>query len=297
MQRRRGWEALGCGRFEQWIRERLGLGRATVMRRIRLAADAERLPEIGVALRRGQTSEAAALLVGRVADPRTVEPWLDRTVRRTFAHLSEEVEIAERRAGVRGVAGARTGVWPPNDAEVAHFEAEERAVLSGERLRRAVDEDAPVSFCEVKGRGPRTREVSFRIPLDAFVEFRMMEVAFVRSGLEGVFLRVICREFWRDWLPWLGKSDRWEHIHRRDGYRCKCPVCRRRDVTLHHLRYRGRGGDDAPDNLASICAFHHLDGEHGGRLKVTGPASRMTWRLGPVERPPVMVVVGRERVR
>jgi hypothetical protein len=86
----------------------------------------------------------------------------------------------------------------------------------------------------------------------------------------------------------------WEAIHRRDRYRCTSPVCTRRDGTLHHLTYRGHGGGDEPDNVLTLCAFCHLEGEHGGRLKVRPPASRPRWELGRRGRAPVMVVEGRE---
>jgi len=95
----------------------------------------------------------------------------------------------------------------------------------------------------------------------------------------------------------LGKSDKWEHVYRRERYRCACPVCFRRDMTLHHVVYRAAGGGDEDGTVGGICAWDHLDGEHGGRLKVSGPASRMRWELGRRGRAPVVVVVGRERVK
>ncbi|MGB8329546.1 MAG: HNH endonuclease [Polyangiales bacterium] len=81
-------------------------------------------------------------------------------------------------------------------------------------------------------------------------------------------------------------------MYRRDRYRCTSPVCHQRNVTLHHVEYRARGGTDGPDNLTSPCAFCHLEGEHGGRLKILPPGSNPTWILG---RRPIMRVHGRER--
>jgi len=88
--------------------------------------------------------------------------------------------------------------------------------------------------------------------------------------------------------------DRWEAIHRRDRYECSCPVCERQDVTLHHVTYRSHGGGHEAENLVSLYSFCHLDGEHGGRLRVRGSADDATWTLGPVGAP-VLVVRGRER--
>jgi len=66
-------------------------------------------------------------------------------------------------------------------------------------------------------------------------------------------------------------------------------------VTLHHLTYRSHGGGDDGENLISLCSFCHLDGEHGGRLRVRGKAGDATWSLGP-STAPLLVVRGRERV-
>jgi hypothetical protein len=265
---------------------------------MKLANDTDRLPEIGDAIRRGALDEMAAMLVARVATPRTVSAWIERARARTYKHLREEVELVETRGRMEGVArGADAAPMPPTDAEVAAFFALERAMLSGELVREALTEGG-VRMCHhsVKALGaPGRREIRLRVPEEVFVEFRMMEVAFERAGLPGEFLSFVCRTFWFVWGPALGVSDKWEAIYRRDRYRCTCPVCLRRDVTLHHLTYRSAGGGDEPENLATLCAACHIEGEHEGRLKVRPPASRPRWELGRRGREPVMVVVGRER--
>lgn len=47
-----------------------------------------------------------------------------------------------------------------------------------------------------------------------------------------------------------------------------------------------------PGDLTSPCAFCHLQGEHGGCLKILPPGSNPTWLLG---RRPIMQVHRRER--
>jgi len=46
-------------------------------------------------------------------------------------------------------------------------------------------------------------------------------------------------------------------ILRRDGYRCR--RCHRAGVPLHvhHVRYRSRGGSNAPSNLETLCPNCH----------------------------------------
>ncbi len=81
------------------------------------------------------------------------------------------------------------------------------------------------------------------------------------------------------------KSDGTRPVLRRDHYRCMAPGCTARvNVQVHHLYYRGWGGDNAPENLLVLCPYHHLQGEHGGLARVRGKASlNIVWRLGPDE--------------
>ena len=107
-----------------------------------------------------------------------------------------------------------------------------------------------------------------------------------------IFVAFLCSAVWRSWAPVLGKSDLWEKIYERDGYRCRCPVCFSIETTLHHLRYRSRGGTHAKWNVISLCPFCHLKGEHEARLKVRGTADAPKWILG---RRPILVVEGRTK--
>ncbi|HET19508.1 MAG TPA: HNH endonuclease [Chromatiales bacterium] len=59
-------------------------------------------------------------------------------------------------------------------------------------------------------------------------------------------------------------------VLRRDDYRCAVPVCsERRSLEVHHIRFRSAGGDDHPQNLVTLCAFHH-HALHDGRLRIRG---------------------------
>ena len=87
------------------------------------------------------------------------------------------------------------------------------------------------------------------------------------------------------------EGNRWKALHDRDRHRCDSPVCKSRSATNHHVRYRAHGGGDEPENQITLCEFCHLDGEHGGRLRVRGTASKPEWWIG---RTPVMHIEGRE---
>lgn len=46
-----------------------------------------------------------------------------------------------------------------------------------------------------------------------------------------------------------------------DSYHGKsCEVCRTTYQTVaHHIQTKGAGGDDVPDNLATLCHTHHTE--------------------------------------
>jgi len=102
------------------------------------------------------------------------------------------------------------------------------------------------------------------------------------------FLRFLCENFCRTWLPALrhsrltesGELPEYYDVYRRDAFRCASPVCTRRDVTPHHLTFRSHGGGDEAENVVSLCVWCHLLGVHEGRIAAEPPASNVHWRIG-----------------
>ena len=330
----RGWQPLGFVSEAHYARERLGMSRASLRSKVSLARRSRGLDHVADALQQGHIGFEAAQLVARIATPDTERAWLDRATRRTFKHLREEVQAVEILTRFAG----QTDRSPPSEAQIQQMQALERAILSGELLRRVTrhrlpeptdhddhddhDEragteegDAPASqrasdqstTVQISGSpkdeapnetvqisGSRGGKVTLRmrVPGDLLLHYRQLERAH-RDKLPGTsFIQFLCATFWQTWVPTLGVSDKWETIYRRDRYRCTSPVCHQRNVTLHHVKYRASGGTDDPDNLTSPCAFCHLQGEHGGRLKILPPGSDPTWLLG---RHPIIKVHRRER--
>jgi hypothetical protein len=113
------------------------------------------------------------------------------------------------------------------------------------------------------------------------------------SGMS--WLRFLCLSLWSAWRHLLGTSVAYGQIYIRDRFQCSSPVCNRRDVTPHHLRFRSAGGSDEPENTTSVCTWCHLCGVHGGRIRAVGTAERIRWELG-APGCPCLVVHGRERV-
>jgi hypothetical protein len=90
---------------------------------------------------------------------------------------------------------------------------------------------------------------------------------------------------------------KWRRDHRifvRDGWRCRVPGCSsRRNLQVHHVIYRSHGGGNEDDNLAVLCATHHLQGIHAGRLRCRGSCEgTLYWEFGGGHGgPPVMTTV------
>ena len=71
-------------------------------------------------------------------------------------------------------------------------------------------------------------------------------------------------------------------IFARDGWRCATPGCSSlQNLHDHHIRFRSAGGNDAPANRITLCAFHHLRGVHAGLLRCVGRApDGLRWEMG-----------------
>jgi hypothetical protein len=109
------------------------------------------------------------------------------------------------------------------------------------------------------------------------------------------WLRFLCLSMWQAWRHLLGANAAYGQIYIRDRYRCTSPVCTRRDITPHHLRFRSAGGSDEDDNVATVCSWCHLGGIHGGHIRAVGTAELIHWELGAMDCP-CLVVHGRARV-
>ena len=73
-------------------------------------------------------------------------------------------------------------------------------------------------------------------------------------------------------------------ILKRDRFRCQVPGCNcRRNLHVHHIIWRSKGRIDAPWNLITLCATHHLYILHNLlTLKIEGTAPHnLTFTFGP----------------
>jgi len=164
--------------------------------------------------------------------------------------------------------------------------------LAGGVQMPAAPRVAPARACSFAGRVT----LRLRMSRDTFAWWRSLEAQARRWLPRSMsWLRFLCLSVWQGWRHLLGTQVAYGHIYIRDRFRCTSPVCNRRDVTPHHIRFRSAGGSDEAHNITSPCTWCHLHGVHGGRIRATGTAEHLRWELGP-RNAPTLVVQGRERM-
>ncbi|MGE0792309.1 MAG: HNH endonuclease [Sandaracinaceae bacterium] len=309
----RGPEQLGYASEQQYCADRLGMARATMYAHLALWRTTRWLEALDRALTNGDVGLEQARLIARVASPDTVDAWIGRASQRTYKHLREEVEAAELAAQALGEPV--TGLEPPSAELVSLYHDLERSVVSGEHFLalqqshqaddvQTLTSDGPVDGSSDEGAedGVQTltsfgsgSTVRFRVRLreDLLFLYRSLAATYVRSGIPGSFELFLVANFWQVWGPAFQHGTSVKAVFDRDRHRCVSPVCSSRLCTNHHVRYRAHGGGDELPNQITVCEFCHLEGEHGGRLKVRGTADRLHWWIG---RDALLEVSGRELV-
>ncbi|MEO8182501.1 MAG: hypothetical protein ABI895_26995 [Deltaproteobacteria bacterium] len=330
--RANGWRSLGYATESQYARERLGLSRSSLIARRALAVRLEALPVIAQALGTAKIGVEAALQLVRIATSRTEHAWLERATQRTVKHLREEVAAALTAVRLSGEVDCPP---PPDAALESYAELERAVLSGSichspsaassrrhEAARPLPSESDPsrcwrlmlaslgsflatggvqMSAARCTARAVRSGgrvELRLRIPRNLYIWWRGLEAQaeaqrWLRRGMS--WLRFLCLSLWQGWQHLLGASVAYGGIYLRDGYRCRSPVCSRRDVTPHHLRFRSEGGGDEPANVAAVCSWCHLFGIHGGCIRAQGTAEHIRWELGPTGKP-CLIVEGRERL-
>jgi hypothetical protein len=320
------WRRLGFATEAQYARERVGVSLSSLKAKRILAARTGRVPELATALSSGRLGYEAAYLLSRVVTPKTADEWIRRAERRTVKNLREEVDAAELLIRM----GLGRDQSPLDDQSLEPLFELERCMASGDLFGRAGDTKAgdcserePAEADERAERWHTGQMSGVRRAARLVQRFGRVRLRWVVSeathrfwrGLERVFIRVnarvcrvpasflrfLCENFCRIWLPALrrelltetGEQPEYFRVYRRDVFRCASPVCTRRDVTPHHLEFRSHGGGDEDENVASLCVFCHLRGIHEGRIAADPPASRIRWRIGRTE---TLRVEGRTRV-
>ena len=225
----RGWQALGFATEAHYARERLGISRASLRSKVALAHRTQGLDHIIDALQAGHIGLEAAQLIARIATPDTERAWLTRATRRTFKHLREEVQAVEMATRFLG----ETNHSPPSEQHIQQMQSVERAILSGELLRkvthnssteRPTDEppndtvqisvgpkdEAPNDAVQISVTPGSKVTLRIRVPADLLLHYRELERLHRQKRPGESFIQFLCTTFWQTWVPHLGTSDKWE---------------------------------------------------------------------------------------
>ena len=309
---RRLHREIGFLSFSRYCRERAGLGVRRAWDLVALERRLWLLPRIAEAYRSGRLSWVRAAAISRVATETTEDAWLRLALSVTVRRLEEEVALVQMDDGPPSYGQAP----PPG------LDAEGRVQLSapGSRAGSAARTAPAAGSPPVDQGGVQTSasaddwtRLRFWAPHDvAALWHQAMRVA--RTLLEegGNVGREAIGEIPgaaepssaappADWQcaekilaaflgSWSVRADpTWLRHHRifeRDGWRCRVPGCSsRRNLQVHHVVFRSRGGGDEDANLAVLCAAHHLQGIHRGRLRCYAlPEGLLAWEFAPDSR-------------
>jgi len=164
---------------------------------------------------------------------------------------------------------------PPE--QVPHW-IERAQELTCIELRRALERDAEAQMC---ARGEFNVWMPESIATLLKGTFRALRAAAKRWMWAEQCLVALAMHFIDVYQYLLAKAETLQRrIRSRDRYVCQVPGCSRGSMHAHHIIPKSRGGTDDDWNLVSLCVSHHLNGIHGGRIRVSGRAPEtLTWEF------------------
>lgn len=207
--------------------------------------------------------------------PLTDEDWMASLHRKLGQTRERVLELGYQALDLTVLRGASLDRAATDVVLQFHLAAEVAECLSG-AIRGAIDclvraASTPTSSAHQARERPSLRVAREYLSRGAFVPWWVGLLALLEEYV----------------LTWddprrMGKRRLLDDICNRDGWRCAAPGCSsRRNLEVHHIVYRARGGDDGPANLVTLCRFHHQRGEHGDEARVRGRAPlALRWRLG-----------------
>ena len=290
--------ALGFLSFGRYCKERLGLGIRRARQLIALDRRLLGLPGLEAAYRNGAISWVKASAVAGIADEASERDWLRLAGSVTVRRLREEVaaveaRLEEPRSWESNHSGSRRRPPAFDPAGAVGIESPWTRLRTSE-----ADSGSEVQTCARSGARSGSR-VRFWAPDDvAALWHHALRVCRLAEGGDLDDWQCVARMIDSFEETWDVKRDaKWRRRYRifeRDGWRCRVPGCSsRRNLHAHHVIYRSHGGCDDDENLAVLCATHHQQGIHAGRMRCRGSADGfLRWEFGVAAGgPPVMTAI------
>jgi hypothetical protein len=289
--RRRGyWDR------DRYLEERLGMCPRKARALVRIERLLARAPALLDAYRSGRLSwlqiQALSPLLEIGLDPEPARAWVQRAARVTLRRLEDDVRNALARADLAVAESTGTSAGPEEEfgmegRRIGAQRGRERRI--GAQHRR---EDATVSF-----HAPAESARFFRAVLEAVRE--RLAAARGAPATQGEAFEWMLDHAIGTWSQRDERARLQHGIFERDGWRCAVPGCSSyRNLQVHHIVFRSQGGGDEPENLITLCAWHHQRGVHGGLVRITGRApDRLRFELGLREgEAPLAVYDSQERL-
>jgi len=263
-------------------RECLGMAPSKLRALLRIERLGDVCPELRGAYRDGRISWVQAQHLARLFDTHSMGDWRGAwvrfaqtvTVRRLFeaidhACLLRDVDpmgFIARAAEPDGFGAADAEPVSPERQTCARPTSWIRDIRLQILASKGVARLFRAALCTV--RCAIEREAG-RLPPESVAFEAMLDHALDSWGVDDAWLR-----------RRIGKTN--HAVFERDGWRCVFPGCTaQRNLQVHHIVFRSAGGSNELSNLATLCAFHHQRGVHGGTVAVRGHApDRLEFDLG-----------------
>jgi hypothetical protein len=266
--------AYGYTRFDDYVRERLGLAPRKMRALLRLERACRLSVPLADAYRDGRLSwvQAHAVLPALLfahCRPRT-DAWVRWALRVSVRRLQDDVELALLLNETDPEAFAATAGLPEAARDLIADDGEEVADRS---RQRQIGAQPTVS-------GETTR-LFFHAPRGVVTLFRAV-LCTVRRAIErqtgkmpteGEAFDAMLEHANDAWMPPGSRVRAAHRVFARDGWRCTAPGCSSfQNLHDHHIVFRSAGGSDDLANRTTLCAWHHLRGVHAGVVRCAGAA-------------------------
>ena len=305
MVERRGYEKFGFADIYYYAEGRFGFSPRKTRYLLRLAQQLRRLPRIKEALGQGRLGWTKASRIARVATPEDEVMWLDSALSLSVRELDRKIDEE------RDAAGVKVRAWLTQDqAAVWDYALEVCRRVNGADLDvgRCLELIAVEFIATYAHRAHQIEETE--CGEDTTEEHRQVDDGPSDEEAAALELRT-CPD--NDDLPSPTASVEygrtWRFVLERDAYRCQYPDCppslpheamwqlrrglaevltkadgARRELHVHHIVFRshsgkkGRRTSNSPQNLVTVCVFHHRM-IHARTIGVKGQAPhQLTWR-------------------
>jgi hypothetical protein len=274
----------GHGSFAEWLDRRLGLAPREAAMLKRLAASISDLPAIEQAWRSGEMTARQAEQVARVAVPTTDIDWAAFVQRATGKRL--DVEIAAH-AAMRVHLGddewrlLTDGGRPLWDETMITLRMEWVKVFQQGAAQGSCNPSEkttkPTPLAMAAGRRrplPVPATFSFEGPAEVVADFRLaLQRIHEDTGRvldpAGCLLQMFTRFAAVHVVNGIKFKSMRERALRRDGFTCSMPHCRsKRNLEIHHVKYRAHQGTNDRWNVTVLCHACHLL-QHAGHVRIT----------------------------